>query len=110
MKKILIVLTNVEKYKTSDIPTGLWLGELTHFYDEIKKHGFEADFVSPKGGYVPIDPYSMRFMDKVDYKWYSNKDFVKNALSNTLKPSDVTKRLYCYLLYWWPWSTMGFPG
>lgn len=29
--KVLIVLTNVERYKGTDRPTGLWLSELTHF-------------------------------------------------------------------------------
>lgn len=50
MKKVLIVLTNTAKYQNHKIATGLWLGELIHFYDEISKHGIEADFVSPKGG------------------------------------------------------------
>lgn len=30
MKKILIVLTNTEKYKKYNIATGLWLGELVY--------------------------------------------------------------------------------
>lgn len=99
MKKVLIVLTNVEKYKNHNIPTGLWLGELVHFYDEISKKGIDADFVSPKGGYVPIDPYSMKFTDEVDYKWYSNQDFVNNALANTKKPEDINPEDYFAIYY-----------
>ncbi len=30
--KVLIVLTNVEKYEKIERPTGLWLSELTLFY------------------------------------------------------------------------------
>lgn len=52
MKKILIVLTNIAMYGTTNRATGLWLGELTHFYDEVVAAGFEVDFVSPLGGYV----------------------------------------------------------
>ncbi|MCW6665327.1 type 1 glutamine amidotransferase domain-containing protein [Aerococcaceae bacterium NML191219] len=99
MKKVLIVLTNVSKYENHDIPTGLWLGELVHFYDEIKKHGLEADFVSPKGGYVPIDPYSMKFADKVDYYWYQNSEFVRKALAETKKTSEVNADDYFAIYY-----------
>ena len=53
--KVLIVLTNVEKYEKIERPTGLWLSELTHFYDVLVKNGIDADFVSPKGGYVPLE-------------------------------------------------------
>lgn len=99
MKKVLIVLTNVAKYEKYDIPTGLWLGELVHFYDEIKKHGIDADFVSPKGGYVPIDPYSMKFADKVDYQWYQNSEFVHQALAETKSPSEINPSDYFAIYY-----------
>lgn len=99
MKKVLIVLTNVSKYTNHDIPTGLWLGELVHFYDEIQKHGIEADFVSPKGGYVPLAPYSMKFMDDVDYKWYQDKGFVTKALAQTKSPDEINPSDYVAIYY-----------
>lgn len=99
MKKVLIVLTNVKKYEKHNIPTGLWIGELTHFYDEIKKSAIEADFMSPLGGYVPIDPYSMKFINDVDYKWYLDKNFTKRALAETLKPSDLNPDDYFAIYY-----------
>lgn len=99
MKKFLIVLTNTERYDKHDIPTGLWLSELTHFYDEIQKYGIEADFISPLGGYVPLDPYSMKFMDKVDYKWYSDKTFITRALAESLKPTGIDPDDYFAIYY-----------
>ena len=42
------------KYDKTNRATGLWLGETTHFYDEIISAGYEVDFASPKGGYVPL--------------------------------------------------------
>lgn len=99
MKKILIVLTNTERYDKHDIPTGLWLSELTHFYDEIQKYGIEADFISPLGGYVPLDPYSMKFKDKVDYKWYSDKTFITRALAESLKPTGIDPDDYFAIYY-----------
>ncbi|MFX9150234.1 type 1 glutamine amidotransferase domain-containing protein, partial [Acinetobacter baumannii] len=46
-KRILHVVTNVSRYKNVDEPTGLWLGELTHAYDEFEKQGYVQDIVSP---------------------------------------------------------------
>ncbi len=46
-KKILIIETNTPKYDETDRATGLWLGETTHFYEEIISAGYEVDFASP---------------------------------------------------------------
>ncbi len=89
----------MEKYAEDDVLTGLWLGELIHFYDEIQAQGLEADFVSLKGGYVPLDPASLKFMTAVNYKWYGNRDFVERALSRTLKPSGINPDDYIAIYY-----------
>lgn len=99
MQKILVVLTNVSKYEKNNIPTGLWLGELTHFYDEVSRCGFTVDFVSPHGGYIPIDPYSLKFLNEIDYKWYQNPEFTRNALANTKRPSDINPNDYSAIYY-----------
>jgi len=88
MKKVLIVETNVEKYGDSYEATGLWLGEAAEFVDELNKAGVQYDFVSPKGGYVPIDPRSMKYVDE--------------SIMNE------SCRLFCYILYRWSWSDVGF--
>lgn len=56
--KILVVMTNHAQYPTRSDTTGLWLTELTHFYDVAQAAGLQMDFVSPKGGEVPIDARS----------------------------------------------------
>ncbi len=38
-------------------PTGLWLGEAVHFVKKVEAAGFQVDYVSPRGGYTPIDPH-----------------------------------------------------
>jgi hypothetical protein len=43
MGKILNVVTNQCTFGDTDQPTGLWLGELTHFYDLLEANGFEQD-------------------------------------------------------------------
>lgn len=94
MKKALIILTNIEQYGEHERLTGLWLSELTHFYDELVKAGYEADFVSPKGGYVPLDPHSLTMIDAVDRTYYNDADFRNRTLGQTLRPEQVTATDY----------------
>lgn len=54
-KRILDVVTNISRYKNVDEPTGLWLGELTHAYDEFEKQGYIQDIVSPNGGKLQLN-------------------------------------------------------
>lgn len=97
--KVLIVLTNVEKYEKIERPTGLWLSELTHFYGVLVKNGIDADFVSPKGGYVPLEPQSVLNMDEIDWAYYEDEDFRNRALGNTLRPDDVDANDYAAVYY-----------
>ncbi|MFM0599244.1 type 1 glutamine amidotransferase domain-containing protein [Streptococcus suis] len=99
MKKALIILTNIEQYGEHERLTGLWLSELTQFYDELVKAGYEADFVSPKGGYVPLDPHSLTMLDAVDRTYYNDADFRNRALGQTLRPEQVTATDYDLIYY-----------
>jgi putative intracellular protease/amidase len=58
-KKVLVVLTSHEKFPNINRPTGLWLGEAVHFVQKMEAAGYQIDFVSPRGGYTPIDPASL---------------------------------------------------
>lgn len=57
--KILVVMTNHAKFPSRSDTTGVWLTELTHFYDVAQAAGLQMDFVSPLGGEVPIDQRSL---------------------------------------------------
>lgn len=94
MNKVLIVETNIKRYENTDEATGLWLGESAEFVDELQKHGIAYDFVSPKGGYVPLDPRSMKYMDEAIWNIYEGQDFVDRALKKTLKPEEVIPQDY----------------
>jgi putative intracellular protease/amidase len=69
--KILVVVTSFEKYPNLNRATGLWLGEAVHFVKKVKEVGYEVDFVSPKGGYTPIDPHSLAMAEPIDWAWVS---------------------------------------
>ena len=99
-KKILVVLTSVEKYPDLDRPTGLWLGEAVHFVHKVQAAGFKVDYVSPQGGYTPIDPHSLAadMASPIDWQWYHDKAFM-NRLGATLKPDQVNPEDYIAIYY-----------
>lgn len=57
--RVLAIVTNAADYERVGYRTGLWLGELTHFQDELEKARYAVDLASPRGGYVPLDPESL---------------------------------------------------
>lgn len=85
MKKVLIVLTNVNHYHGTDDPTGLWLGEAAEFVAVMQAAGIQVDYVSPKGGFVPLDPRSMKYTNQEIMKVYETDDFQRRALRSCLK-------------------------
>ena len=97
-KKVLVVLTSIEKYPNMERATGLWLGEAVHFVKKVEAAGYSVDFVSPQGGYTPIDPHSLQLAEAVDWEWYHNKAFM-NRLGATLKPSDINPNDYAVIYY-----------
>ena len=97
-KKVLVVLTSVSKYPNLDRATGLWLGEAVHFVKKVKESGFEVDYVSPKGGYTPIDPHSLANADQTDWEWYQNNEFMRR-LGSTLTPDQVKADDYSAIYY-----------
>jgi putative intracellular protease/amidase len=98
-KKALIVVTSVEKYPNMDRATGLWLGEAVHFYEKLHKKGIEIDFVSPRGGYTPLDPVCLQmFVQPVDWEYYADEVF-RSKLANTLRPEEINPDDYNIIYY-----------
>lgn len=93
--KILIVVTSVPNYLSHNIPTGLWLSEVTHLYDECKKNNVDINFASPKGGQTPIDPESLKplVLDKVTKQYQTDVPFT-TLLNNTKALSEIDSNLY----------------
>lgn len=99
MKKILVVETNKTQYGYHPEATGLWLGEATEFVKVVQDAGFSVDYISPKGGYVPIDPRSFKYASPDDLQMYQDPDFQKRALAATLSPSEIDPRDYQAIYY-----------
>lgn len=88
---ILIVVTSVSCYKNTQLKTGLWLSEITHFYSQFKEQGCDITIASPQGGDTPVDPESLNtlFMDSVSKKCWQDETFRK-LLQNTKCLKDVS--------------------
>lgn len=99
MKKVLVVLTNVTRYANTNDATGLWLGEATEFVDELTQAGLAVDYVSPKGGFVPLDPRSMSYTDANSLAIYESATFQRKALTQSLRPDQVVPTDYQAIYY-----------
>lgn len=97
-KKVLVAVTSVAKYPNLRRATGLWLSEAVHFVKEIQEAGYAVDYVSPQGGYTPIDPHSLEGADDTDWQWYQDKAFM-NRLGATMRPDEVRAEDYAAIYY-----------
>jgi len=99
--KVLILVTNHSDFeKVNAEPTGLWLSELTHFYDVFMEKGIQMEIASPEGGKIPIDSRSLgRFgLDDQTRKRYEDKQFMA-LLENTKSLSDINHKDYDVLFF-----------
>ncbi len=91
-KRILAVTTSAGEYRSVGYRTGLWLGELTHFYDVATEAGHEVVIASVDGGVVPLDPESLTSIVLAmggTKKRYADRAFM-DLLDATLSVSDVS--------------------
>ena len=52
--KILFITSNQHTYGDTKLNTANHLAEIVAAYDNVKKHGYVVDFVSPSGGAIPL--------------------------------------------------------
>ncbi|GCE82008.1 type 1 glutamine amidotransferase domain-containing protein [Komagataeibacter diospyri] len=94
-RHILHVATNIAHFDNPAHPTGLWLSELTHAWDEFAARGYEQRIISPRGGKVPLDPRALKWTmrDASSRAWLA--DPAKMALlSSTPCPADINPQDY----------------
>lgn len=100
-KKVLIVVTNTAEFEKVGYRTGLWLSELTHFWDVMEKAGLSMTIASPAGGYVPIDPESLLMPELIQMtglkdavnKRYEDRSFM-DQLKNTPSVAEIDADQY----------------
>jgi len=99
--RALIVVTNHSDFENPKAdPTGLWLSELTHFYDVFEEAGIPMDIVSPKGGKIPIDGRSLKrvVLNKAARARHEDPEFMK-LLDDTKALADVDGHDYDILYF-----------
>lgn len=99
--RILIIATNADRFEKVGFRTGLWLSELTHFWDVAGDAGFTLDIASPAGGTIPLDPESLmltQMSDAVGVKGrlarhYKDPEFMR-LLDDTPAVADIDPARY----------------
>nr|WP_199000818.1 nuclear transport factor 2 family protein [Flavobacterium sp. ASV13] len=90
-KKILFIVSNAHYYGNSTIATGNSFAEIVNAYDTFVKSGYTVDFVSPKGGDIPLA--YINTSDNLQKEYLYNQDFMY-TLKNTLNPKEIDYKIY----------------
>lgn len=98
--RVLIVVTNHADYPSREDKTGLWLTELTHFWDVLHAAGFAMDIASPRGGKSPLDERSLHgfHLDDGARAHLQDKAFM-DRLANTRRAADVDPAAYAAIYF-----------
>lgn len=98
--RVLVVVTNHADYPSRDDKTGLWLTELTHFWDILQEAGFAMDIVSPRGGKSPLDERSLKgfYLDDAARIHLQDQAFM-DRLANTRRAADVDPAAYAAIYF-----------
>jgi len=94
--KILMVLTSHDRLGETGRRTGFYLSEAAHPYAQFVGRGYAVDFVSPRGGRVPID--GLEAADPVARTFAADR-VVKRALETTLTPDQVDAGAYVAIFF-----------
>ncbi|MBK8055635.1 MAG: serine hydrolase [Saprospiraceae bacterium] len=94
--RILFVTSNQHFYGNTKINTSNHFGEIVIPYDILTNAGIEVDFISPKGGAIPIGYIST---SNPTHKKYLYDGMFMNKLANTRKPSEINASDYAAIYY-----------
>lgn len=95
-KKVLFVTSNQDFYGNTKISTSNHFEEIVIPYDIFIKAGYTVDFISPKGGAIPIG--YINSSDSIQKKHLYDAFFM-DKLEHTLKPSDIKTDDYSAIFF-----------
>lgn len=90
--KALIVCTSHSTFPTKSQSTGIWLGELTAFFNELARKKIRIDLASPRGGAIPVDPRSAD--NKEADRVFQNFPILKSLISNSIPLNEIHPQEY----------------
>ncbi len=94
--KILIVTSNQDTYGNTDFNAANHFEEIVAAYHVFVKAGLQVDFISPKGGAIPIG--YLKTSDSIQ-KHYLYDSTLMGKLKNTLTPAQVSKIGYSAIYF-----------
>lgn len=95
-KRILFIVSNAHFHGDSTLPTGVSYSEIVKAYDTFKKAGYTVDFVSPKGGAIPLAYINTSEPIHKQYLYDSN---FMHAIKHTKKPNQIDPAKYLAVHY-----------
>ncbi|SEB44524.1 Putative intracellular protease/amidase [Tenacibaculum sp. MAR_2009_124] len=95
-EKVLFIVSNAHFYGNTELRTGNSFSEIVNAYDVFTKNGYEVNFVSPKGGAIPLA--YINTSDELSKKYVYTADFM-NKLKTTLTPSQINTSEYKAVQY-----------
>ncbi|MEL7386577.1 MAG: nuclear transport factor 2 family protein [Pseudomonadota bacterium] len=95
-KRVLFIASSADFHGDSKLATGTSFSELVHAYDVFIKAGYQVDFVTPKGGQLPLA--YINTSDPMHRKYIYDRDFMY-ALANTAKPEQIDATQYLAVHY-----------
>ncbi|WP_338759336.1 nuclear transport factor 2 family protein [Bernardetia sp. ABR2-2B] len=96
VKKVLIVTSSHIKKENTTLTTGNSFSEIAIAYSEYQKAGYHVDFVSPKGGKIPLAYINPS--DSTHLSALYNSDFMY-AIAHTKKPLEIKSTEYDIVLF-----------
>lgn len=94
--RILFIVSNTSFYGDSNIPTGNSFSEIVNAYETFDQAGYTIDFVSPKGGAIPLA--YINTSDSLQKKYVYNADFMY-TLEHTNTPDQINPEKYSAVYY-----------
>lgn len=85
-KRVAIVLTNHGELGDTGRSTGFYLSEASHPYKVFTEAGYRVDFVSPKGGFAPMDGLDEK--DAIN-DWFLSNESLVNRTENTTPIASI---------------------
>ncbi|HEY9102874.1 type 1 glutamine amidotransferase domain-containing protein [Chitinimonas sp.] len=96
IKPVLFVLTSHGTKGSSGLPTGYYLGEVTHPLAELQDAGIAVEFASIQGGEPPVDGLDLN--DPVNARYWNDPAF-RETVRHTAKLAEVDASRYSAVFY-----------
>ncbi len=93
---VLFVVSNEDSFGDSKKRTGTHFGELVDAYHEFQNAGYEVQFVSPKGGAIPVSYINLQ--NELQHTYFYDEK-LQQKLKRTFTPSEVNVQEYDAIFY-----------